>query len=249
MSETRVCNACQTTLMGDFCHSCGVKAHIERIDNHYLLHELIHLFHWEKGFFKTFRLVQVNPGASIRFFIFSNRSYLMKPIFFIVITSLIYSLLGGLFSFNQQVAIIAPKANMKATNWLSAWIPSHWSYVNMAMCFFVAMFMKWFFRRAGYNVYEYFIARLYLIGVGMLHYGFFAVAKHLTGWQVFDLLPVLTSAYIVWGMVDFIESHKFISYVKAAAAYILGGIVCTGLAFSICILVDVIRLGFLPKFW
>lgn len=249
MSETGACNACQTKLIGNFCHTCGVKAHIERIDNHYLLHELIHLFHWEKGFFNTLRLIQLKPGKSIRLFIFSNRSYLMKPIFFIVITSLIYSLLGEIFSFNQQGTIIAPRANIKATNWLSAWIPSHWSYVNMFICFFVAMFMKWFFRSVGYNIYEYFIARLYLIGVGMLHYAFFAVAKQLTSWQIFDILPLLTSAYIVWGMVDFVDNHNFISYFKAAMAYILGGIVCTVLAFAVCIAVDTIRLGFFPKLW
>ena len=63
------CINCNNQISEDFCPKCGQSAKLKRIDKHYVSHELLHLFHFEKGFFYTAKELFLRPGDSIKEFI------------------------------------------------------------------------------------------------------------------------------------------------------------------------------------
>lgn len=101
-----LCSNCNQAILENYCASCGQPAKLKRIDKHYISHEVFHLLHFEKGFFYTVRELIVSPGKSVLNFINQDRSKHMKPIPFLILTSLFFTLIEHLFHadkiFNQK---------------------------------------------------------------------------------------------------------------------------------------------------
>ena len=95
------CTTCQTPITEKFCPNCGQAATLKRIDGHYILHEIIHVVHFEKGILYTIKELLIRPGDAVREFINKDRNRLVKPIIFIVITSLIYSVINTFFHIEE----------------------------------------------------------------------------------------------------------------------------------------------------
>ena len=91
------CKNCNTQINYKFCPDCGQPTSLKRIDGHYIVHEIEHILHFERGILYTIRELVTNPGQKIRNYLSENRSRLVKPILFIIMTSLIYSLTINLF--------------------------------------------------------------------------------------------------------------------------------------------------------
>jgi hypothetical protein len=89
------CKSCTTEVHSKFCPNCGQPTSLKRIDRHYIIHEIEHVLHLERGILYTIRELITNPGQNIRNYLAENRSRLVKPIIFIIITSL------NLFTHNQ----------------------------------------------------------------------------------------------------------------------------------------------------
>src|SRR6478609_1967830 len=105
------CKNCKAQVASNYCPSCGQPANLKRIDGHYILHEIEHVLHFEKGILYTIRELLVRPGDNVRHFITENRSRLVKPVIFIIVTSLIYTLVShyfhiddGYVNFNEKKA-------------------------------------------------------------------------------------------------------------------------------------------------
>ncbi|WP_392436498.1 DUF3667 domain-containing protein [Cruoricaptor ignavus] len=96
MSE--FCKNCGTEFNGNFCSNCGQPAKLKRIDAHYIKHEIEHVLHYDKGILFTVKELLLRPGKNVREFFTENRNRLVKPIIFIIVTSLIYSLISHFFS-------------------------------------------------------------------------------------------------------------------------------------------------------
>ncbi|WP_313265727.1 DUF3667 domain-containing protein [Sphingobacterium sp.] len=86
------CKNCGTDITLNFCPNCGQPAILKRIDAHYIAHEIEHVLHFERGILYTIRELITTPGKNVKKYIAENRSRLVKPIIFIIITSLIYLL-------------------------------------------------------------------------------------------------------------------------------------------------------------
>lgn len=65
----------------------------------------------EKGFFFTVKELLLGPGDNVRRFIIKDRSRLLNPILFIVMTSLIYSLINYYFPFEAKYKQLAAAEN------------------------------------------------------------------------------------------------------------------------------------------
>ncbi|MDN5481533.1 MAG: DUF3667 domain-containing protein, partial [Chryseobacterium sp.] len=72
----------------EFCSNCKQNIKPKRIDGHYILHEIEHVLHFDRGILYTIRELLIRPGENIRNFISENRSRLVKPVLFIIVTSL-----------------------------------------------------------------------------------------------------------------------------------------------------------------
>ncbi|WP_300977716.1 DUF3667 domain-containing protein, partial [Flavobacterium sp.] len=91
------CKNCNKEVTSKFCPECGQPTTLKRIDGKYIIHEIEHVLHFERGILYTIRELSTNPGQNIRSYLSQNRSRLVKPILFIIITSLIYTILNHLF--------------------------------------------------------------------------------------------------------------------------------------------------------
>jgi len=96
------CKNCNAEVNSKFCPDCGQPANLKRIDGHYIIHEIGHVLHFERGILFSVKELCINPGQTIRNFINENRSRLVKPIIFIIVTSLIYTLISHFFHIEYE---------------------------------------------------------------------------------------------------------------------------------------------------
>jgi len=84
------CKNCNSKVDAEYCSKCGHPTVLKRIDGKYVIHEIEHLLHFERGILYTIKELLIKPGKNIRNYLSENRSRLVKPIIFFIVTSLIY---------------------------------------------------------------------------------------------------------------------------------------------------------------
>ena len=163
------CKNCNNEVSLNYCPNCGQPAKLKRIDQHYIIHEIEHVLHFERGILYTIRELATNPGQNIRNYLSESRNRLVKPIIFIIITSLIYTVCNYFFHFKDGY-IIYLDSFKSTTNEIFKWIQGHLGYSNIMMGIFIALWTKLFFRKQKYNLFEILILLCFVMGIGMLIY-------------------------------------------------------------------------------
>jgi Protein of unknown function (DUF3667) len=223
------CIKCNTEISQNYCANCGQPTTLKRIDRHYVQHEIEHILHFEKGFFFTIRELIVRPGQTIHNFINSDRNRLVKPIIFVIITSVLYTIIAQFFHVEDKYINIE-NAGFKYTTMINKWVQNHYGYANMIMGVFIAFFANRLFKKYNYNVFEIMVVLCYVLGIGMLIFTLFAIAEGLMHTQNTWALKVasgITIIYSSWAIAKFFEPiHTYkMSYFKAFCSYMLGFIV------------------------
>lgn len=230
------CKNCNSEITGNFCSNCGQPAELKRIDGHYIIHEIEHVLHFEKGILFTIRELLVQPGKNIRDFFSENRSRLVKPIIFIIVTSLIYSITSHFFHIEKGYMVY--DGNKKsALAAIFTWIEQHYGYANIIMGVFIALWLKLFFRKYGYNFFEILIVLCFVMGMGMLIFAFFAFLQGVSHINLMSVAGIIGFAYCTWAIGSFF-GKKAINYFKAFWAYVLGCLTFLIAAFALGALID-----------
>ncbi|SDG80432.1 Protein of unknown function [Pedobacter terrae] len=234
-----ICISCNQDIPENYCTRCGEPATLKRIDWHYIQHEIEHILHLEKGIFYTVKELLIRPGRTIHNFISNDRSRLVKPVIFVIITSLIYTLVNhffniekGYFNFDQT--------GTAAINPINDWIQSHYGYANIILGVFLSLWLKLFFRKYGYNFFELLILLCFLQGMGMLMFTIFAAIEGITHTHLLQYSGMLFIVYFSWAVGQFFEKSKYINYLKALGVYIFGVITFTVCIFILGILIHTI---------
>ncbi|ETZ21975.1 hypothetical protein N824_23930 [Pedobacter sp. V48] len=233
------CKTCNVELTSKFCPNCGQSSQLKRIDGHYIIHEIEHVLHFERGILYTIRELIANPGQNVRNYLSENRSRLVKPIIFIIVTSLVYSTCSNFFHLEDGY-IKYFGSNKSTTSVIFEWIQGHYGYANIIMGIFIALWTKLFFRKYKLNIFEILILLCFVIGMGMLIYSVFAIIQGLTHFRVMQIAGVVGFVYTTWAIGQFYEKGKAINYVKAFFAYILGMITFSLTAIIIGLIVDIV---------
>ena len=161
------CKNCNATINEKYCPNCGQPATLKRIDGHYIKHEIEHLLHLEKGIFYTIKELLIRPGENVREFISDNRSRLVKPVIFVIITALIYTVLIRFFNIKDKfISIDGTKSTVIIV--MDEWLKNHYGYTLIIMGVFIALWLKLFFKKYGYNFFEILILLCFVLGMGML---------------------------------------------------------------------------------
>jgi hypothetical protein len=234
------CGNCNTAVSGNFCSDCGRPRQITRIDWHYIVHEIMHVLHFEKGILHTIRELLLKPGTSIQTFITSDRSRLVKPVLFIVVTSLIYTTIEHLFHIEKGY-VNYTAINHSAVSVIFAWVQSHYGYANIIQGIFIAFWLKLAFRRQGYNFFEILILLCFVMGMGMLILSVFAMVEGLTGIHTMGISAVVGLCYSCWAIGNFLGKRSVISYLKVVAFYVLGMLTCVISVIMVGVLIDLIK--------
>ena len=214
------CKNCTHTVDGNFCSNCGLSVNLKRIDGTYILLEIRKVIQFEKGILYTIKELLTKPGECIREFVLENRNRLIKPFVFIIVSSLIYTIvckylgvMGGYIEFSSDDA---------TTNSIFNWIQSHYGYTNILIGAFMAIWIKIFFRKYDYNYFEILILLCFVLGMGMLIYSVFAIFEGVTHIRVMQTASILGMIYTTWAVGQFFNGKRIFSYWKAFASYMLG---------------------------
>ncbi len=215
------CKTCNTELSGKYCSDCGQPFELKRIDANYIKHEIEHVLHFEKGIFYTIKELIIRPGKNVREFFTENRNRLVKPIIFIIITSLIYTIINHYFHIEEQY-IQQDGLDHSTIGKMMIWVQEHYGYANIILGIFIAFFIKLFFRKSYYNIYEIIILLCFIMGISMLIYSIFAAIQGLFHINIIQIGGILALVYTTFAIADFFDKTKVKNYFKALAAYILG---------------------------
>lgn len=199
---------------------------LERIDGKYIWNEISSVLNFEKGLFYTIRELLIRPGETVREFIFKDRNRIVKPIIFIIISSLIYTILRHILKF--QDGYIYYDNSIKNTSMsIFGWIQDNYGYGNLIMGIFIALWTKILFRKYNFNYYEILILLCFVLGIGMLILAIFGTIEGLTGLKILQFGGMIFIVYFSWEIGQFFDKKKFSSYLKAFASYFFGMITFT----------------------
>ena len=215
------CKNCDTEVKQNYCPNCGAAVSISRINGPYLLNEIGSVLNFKKGIFYTIKELLIQPGQSVRNFIHNDRNRLVKPIIFIIITSLIYMVAQQLLQFEDGY-VQAGGLEESATSMIFRWIQSNYGYANIMMAVFIAGWIKLFFRKYDYNFFEILILLCFIMGVGMLFYTVFGIIESATNLRVLQLGGMIGVAYSSWAIGQFFDKTKKANYLKGFLSYMMG---------------------------
>ncbi len=216
-----ICKKCKSEIIQNYCSNCGNPAKLKRINGQYLINEIGSVLNFDKGILYTIRELILRPGKTIRQFIKEDRNRLVKPIVFIIICSLIYSIIQQIFHFEDGYVGYSFKKESAITS-IFNWVSKNYGYSNILMGIFIAFWIKIFFREYNYNFYEILILLCFVMGIGMLLFAFFGIADSLVDLKIIDKGYLIGIIYILWAIVQFFDKKKFMNYPKAIFSYFLG---------------------------
>jgi hypothetical protein len=196
--------------------------------------------HFERGILYTIRELITNPGQNIQFYLSENRSRLVKPIIFIILTSLFYSIANYFFQFEDGY-INYLDTQPSTTTKIFQWIQGHYGWSNIIMGIFIAFWTKLFFKKYQYNFFEILILLCFVMGIGMLIYSIFGIAQGITQIKLMQIAGLVGFTYSAWAIGQFFEKKKAVSYIKAISAYLLGMLTFSLAAILIGTVIDYIK--------
>jgi hypothetical protein len=235
------CKNCNEPIHGNYCSNCGESAKLKRIDRHYIIHEIKEVLFTNKGFLYTIKRLLISPGESIKHYITENRRRYVKPITFIIITSLIYTLVSHLFHFGaesystQQSEIELPTSNL-----ILNWMIDYQGYSNIISGLFMAFWVKLFFRKYGYNLFEIFVLLCFVSGISTFCLSIVLIFQGLTHLNIMHISTLIVLIYYTWATGQFFDKRKIGSYIKALLSYALGLAVFGILVASVVVFIDII---------
>jgi len=221
----------------------GVPIKLNRIDRSYVYNEIQSLLNLEKGFLLTVKNLLVKPGKSVREFLFEDRKKYVKPLIFLIFTSIVFSfLIKSLdisFNFFNIDTIEGLKGKLRSKE-IGEWTQGNLGYSQLVMGFFIGFWVKLLYRKSNYNLYEILVLLSYLLGEGFIVLGFFILLATVIKGPIIGLIGiVIYFIYIIWGIGQFYGENQAKNYLKSFLAYFLG---------NATYLIVLILLGYLLKF-
>ena len=220
--EINSCKNCNEPVNGNYCSNCGQPAKLRRIDIHYVLSEIGDFFLANKGMIYTIKKLLINPGESVRRFISEDRYRFVKPITFLLITSLLFTLVNHIFKIDYLIKYDTSQTQMPTMSQISHWILENRGYAAIILGLLMAFWLKLFFRKSGYNLFEIFILLCFVSGITSL---WMSVVSFFQGILHLNLLMVsifISLIYHFWAIGQFFDGKKVGSYVKAFLSWVVG---------------------------
>jgi len=243
-SSMNICKKCGKRFEGDYCSNCGHPERLRRINFGYVTNEITSVLNFEKGFLFTVKELFFRPGKSIRTFISEDRNRLMKPMVFILITSLIYALIIKISDFEGGAidgVLAALEDDKTATVAIFNWIQENYGYANLIMAIFIGLWLKVFFKKYQYNFFEILILLCFVMGTVMLIYTAFTLTHYLSDLDFVTVGILLGLFYATCAIGQFFDKRKAANYFKAFMAYVLGTITFTFVSLITGFIIDMIK--------
>lgn len=236
----KTCKRCDKDFHGYYCPICGAPSKVNRIDAKYIYSEIGSVLNFEKGILYTVRELIIRPGINIRKFLSEDRNQLVKPVIFLIITSLIYTIMQQWLRFEDGY-VNASISEDSAVSTIFIWVQQNYGYANIIMALFISFWVKVFFKKYKYNFFEILILLCYVMGIGMLLYTIFGITESFTGLKVLQIGSILGFIYVSWAIGRFFDKRKKLNFLKGFLSYILGMLSFTLVAFALGNVIDFLK--------
>ena len=215
------CKNCKTDVNQNYCPNCGIPITLPRINGRYIFKEITSVLNFDKGILFTVKELLIRPGQNVKHFIHEDRNRFVKPLIFIIICSLIYSVAQHLLHFEDGYVDYG-ELEESAVAKIFDWIQANYGYANIIMAIFIAMWIKLFFRKSNYNFFEILILLCFVMGVGMLIYTLFGIVESATKIGVLHFGGIIGLGYASWAIGRFFDKNKKVNYLKGLLSYLMG---------------------------
>lgn len=212
---------------------------LERIDGKYIWHEISSILNFDKGIFYTIKELFIQPGKTVREFLIYDRKRLVKPIIFVIFSSLFFVISQQVFGF--QTGTAPDNIDSEGVKKAYEWVGKNFGILNILLGFFIGFWIRLFFLKSKFNIYEIFVLVFFTIGVGNLIFTIFGIIESVTGFEVNNLAYFAALLYSAWAIGNFFNKKSFWSYFKGLLSYIFGTTMGSFLIVFIGILIDIIN--------
>lgn len=232
-----ICKNCKNKVSDNFCSNCGQPLKLSKINGEYVLFEIGSMFNFQKGMLFTVKELLIRPGKIINNYIDNDRSRLVKPIIFLLIWSLFYTLASRYFHFQDGYINFHGEADSIKTQ-IFNWIQNNYGYANILISLCIAIWVKLLFFKHHKNIFEIFVLLCYVTGFVMLLYGINGIVVAVSNLSALSYSAFLGMAYYSYAVGQFFNKAKFINYLLAIVSYILGLITFVGLVLGLGVIAD-----------
>lgn len=214
---------------------------LDRVDRKYAVEEFLNLIGYERGLLFTVRELLLRPGKLIHLFLNINRNACTKPVTFLILCSVVYSLITSYL----EVDVLSEEQLKKqygafGVNNVMLWIQNNYGYANILMLIFTAFWTKIFFKKYSYNIYEIGVLLCFIMGEGMLWFSVHPLVTKFINNPIFDtVFYTAILLYVAWAIGQFFGGG-FKNYSKALIAYLLGFVSFEIVAILIAVALDLI---------
>ena len=212
---------------------------LERIDGKYIWNEISSVLNFDKGIFYTIKELFIRPGKTVREFLNYDMKRLIKPIIFVIFSSLFFIISQQIFGF--QTGTVPDNIDSVGVKKAFEWVGKNFGIVNIVLGFFIGFWIRLFYLKSKFNIYEIFILVFFTIGIGNLIFTIFGIIECGTGFDVINLAYLTALLYSAWAIGSFFNKKSFWSYFKGLLAYIFGTTMGSLLIVLVGILIDVIN--------
>lgn len=217
---------------------------LKRIDKNYAFQEFLGLIGFEKGFLFTCKSLLIKPGKTIREYININRQKLTKPVTFIGLTSVIYTLFAHYLKTENPYSEMSKKMYSNSSiNNIMNWVQENYGYANLLMILPITFCTLLFFKKYKYNFYEVFVVICFVMGMGMLIFSIEPILNKLSTNTFLineSLIVIIAFLYTGWAIGQF-YGNKVKNYIKGFLAYFLGFLIFEVIMIALTIVYDLIK--------
>ena len=221
------CKSCNEPVSGNYCQHCGSAVCLEKIDKKYFSSEIRDLIGAESNTISSFIKLLYSPGVCTLEFINQDRSKYVRPIVYLIFTSMIYTIVYNIFGSGADVIDTSEYSTFDyVTDYLVDLIfIQNAGYSNLIINLILAFFLKRVFKKYGFNIYEILVLLCFISGTGNLVFSVFKIISYFLPADMAAILDgrvnMLIGAYTIWGVGSFFDKKKAGSYIKVIVSYIL----------------------------
>jgi hypothetical protein len=214
------CKNCNDTVTGNFCSNCGYPVELKKINREYVLREIKATLFSDRGFVYTTKRLLFSPGECVKHYITENRSRHVRPITYLIITCLIYTLASQFLKIDYLAQFEMP--DTPVMNQMGRWVMENLGYSSIIVELYMAFWIKLFFRKSGYNIYEIFILLCYVSGIQFLFHTIALIPEVLIHSGFITISAIISTIYSFWAIGQFFDRKKAKSYLKVIFSFIVG---------------------------
>lgn len=229
-----------------------------RINAKYIIKEIKDEFLFEKGYLYTAYQILLKPSKTINGFLYQKRGAVTKPILFLIISVIIYSLSNSLLynvfkknygydasSYTDVIffywQITDDYGDKEAEYNVSPFLNENIEYVYIIFIIILTIVFRVLFLKNTKNIYEIAVSLFYIFSVQLLllipfHFisglsSFFEFPTFTIGYV--GLNAVLVSFYFIWAISNCFEGKRSINLLKSLFGYYLSGFIFLIIVFYI----------------